>query len=186
VCISVNVWWTCVYRCWSTARRHFIHSLEPDIRLAAPVQRSQSLPDFFFNHGAGVQPSPLLLRPTIDLLYQPWMIDGDVCRAISGKGNQSTRRKPAPVPLSITDPNDVTQAPTWAGAVQSRRLTSWVTARPRNRLRTPRKPHSWFGIARPEIYEEGVSRSRFVPTVLKPFLKTAKMHSRFLKVNTTR
>jgi hypothetical protein len=35
-------------------------------------------------YGAGVEPSPLLLRPFIDLLYQPWMIDGDDCGEISG------------------------------------------------------------------------------------------------------
>jgi hypothetical protein len=36
---------------------------------------------FFF---AGVEPSPLLLRPFTGLLYQPWMTDGDDCGAISG------------------------------------------------------------------------------------------------------
>jgi hypothetical protein len=29
-----------------------------------------------------VEPSPLLLRPFIGLLYQSWMIDGDDCLAI--------------------------------------------------------------------------------------------------------
>jgi hypothetical protein len=38
---------------------------------------------FLFICGAGVEPSPLLLRPFISLLYQPWMIDDD-CGAISG------------------------------------------------------------------------------------------------------
>jgi hypothetical protein len=32
----------------------------------------------------GVEPCQLLLWPFIDLLYQPWMIDGDDCGAISG------------------------------------------------------------------------------------------------------
>jgi hypothetical protein len=31
-----------------------------------------------------VEPSPLLLRPFNDLLYQPWMIDGDDYGAVSG------------------------------------------------------------------------------------------------------
>jgi hypothetical protein len=35
-------------------------------------------------YGAGVEPSPLLLRSLMGLLYQPWMIDGHVCRDISG------------------------------------------------------------------------------------------------------
>jgi hypothetical protein len=30
-----------------------------------------------------VEPSPLLL-PVIDLLYQPWMIDGGDCGAVGG------------------------------------------------------------------------------------------------------
>jgi hypothetical protein len=34
--------------------------------------------------GAGLEPSPLLLRPFIGLLYQLWFIDGDDCGAISG------------------------------------------------------------------------------------------------------
>jgi hypothetical protein len=46
-----------------------------------------SHPTFFlllFMYGAGVEPRPLLLRPLIGLLYQPWMIDGDGFGAISG------------------------------------------------------------------------------------------------------
>jgi hypothetical protein len=34
--------------------------------------------------GDGVEPSPLLLRPFIGPLYQPWMIDGYDCGAIGG------------------------------------------------------------------------------------------------------
>jgi hypothetical protein len=33
---------------------------------------------------AEVNPHPLLLGSSIDLLYQPWMRDGDDCGAISG------------------------------------------------------------------------------------------------------
>jgi hypothetical protein len=36
----------------------------------------------FIIYGAGVEPSPLLLRPFIGPLYQPWMTDGDDCGAI--------------------------------------------------------------------------------------------------------
>jgi hypothetical protein len=56
-----------------------------------------------FISGAGVEPSPLILRQFIGLLYQPWMIDADDCgpiRAISEwQRNQSTRSKRAVVPL---------------------------------------------------------------------------------------
>jgi hypothetical protein len=38
---------------------------------------------FYLSVGAGVEPSPLLLRPFIDLLHQPLMTDDD-CGAIGG------------------------------------------------------------------------------------------------------
>jgi hypothetical protein len=38
---------------------------------------------FLFMYGAGLEPSQLLLRSFIGLLYQPWMIDGDDCGAFS-------------------------------------------------------------------------------------------------------
>jgi hypothetical protein len=37
---------------------------------------------FIIIFGAGVEPSPLLLRPFIRLLYQSYMIDGDYCRQL--------------------------------------------------------------------------------------------------------
>jgi hypothetical protein len=43
---------------------------------------------FFFIYCAGVEPSPLLLWPFIGLLYQPWMIDGDDCVAVSGMNEE--------------------------------------------------------------------------------------------------
>jgi hypothetical protein len=39
---------------------------------------------FLFIYGSRVEPNPLLLRPFIGLLYQPWMIDGDDCGAVGG------------------------------------------------------------------------------------------------------
>jgi hypothetical protein len=45
------------------------------------------LPNFYFYLyicGAGVEPSPLLLRPFVGLFYQTWAIDGDDCGAIGG------------------------------------------------------------------------------------------------------
>jgi hypothetical protein len=49
-----------------------------------------------------------------------------------GTGNQSTRRKPAPVPLcSPQIPHDLTRARTRAAAVGSRLLTTLAMARPR-------------------------------------------------------
>jgi hypothetical protein len=49
---------------------------------------------------AGVRLSPLVTAATIGLLYQPQMTDDGDCGKIggmkNGRGNRSTRRKPAP------------------------------------------------------------------------------------------
>jgi hypothetical protein len=48
-----------------------------------------------------------------------------------GRGNRSTRRKPAPAPLCPPqNPHDQTRARTRAAAVGSRGLTAWAMARP--------------------------------------------------------
>jgi hypothetical protein len=48
-----------------------------------------------------------------------------------GRGNRSTRRKPAPAPLCPPQiPHDQTRVWTRAAAVGSRRLTAWAIARP--------------------------------------------------------
>jgi hypothetical protein len=48
-----------------------------------------------------------------------------------GRGNWSTRRKHAPVPLCPPQiPHDLTWARTRTAAVESRRLTVWAMARP--------------------------------------------------------
>jgi hypothetical protein len=56
---------------------------------------------------------------TYGLLYKPQMIDEDDCGAIGGikigRGNQSTRRKPAPAPL----------CPPQIPHNQTRSVTSW-------------------------------------------------------------
>jgi hypothetical protein len=62
------------------------------------------------------------------LLYQPRMVDDDECGPVSGmirKGNRSTLRKPAPVPLCPPQiPYAVTRALTLAASVGSQRLTA--------------------------------------------------------------
>jgi hypothetical protein len=63
----------------------------------------------------GVRLSPLGTVSTAGLLYQSQMIDDDDCGAIGGmkigRGNQSTRRKPAPAPLC---PPQIPHDQTWA------------------------------------------------------------------------
>jgi hypothetical protein len=79
-----------------------------------------------FNHVSCVLP---LLWATSGLLYQPQMIGEGDCGAIGGmkigKGNRSTRRKPARAPLcSLQIPFDQTRDRTWAAALGSQRLTA--------------------------------------------------------------
>jgi hypothetical protein len=82
-----------------------------------------------------VRQSPVGTAATTGLLYQPQMIDGGDCGEIGGikigRGNRSTRRKPAPATLCPPQiPHDQTRARTRAAAVGSQRLTAWATSRP--------------------------------------------------------
>jgi hypothetical protein len=76
---------------------------------------------FFIIIISGVRLSPLGTTATTGLLYQPQMMDDGDCGAIGGlkigRGNRSTRRKPAPVPLCPKQiPHDQTRARTRAAA----------------------------------------------------------------------
>jgi hypothetical protein len=84
---------------------------------------------------SGVRLSPLGTAATTGLLYQHQMIDDGDCGAVGGieigRGNRSTRRKPAQVPLCPPKiPHDLAWNRTQAVAVGSRRLTSWAMTRP--------------------------------------------------------
>jgi hypothetical protein len=73
--------------------------------------------------------SPLGTSATVGLLYQPRMIDDDddygAVGGMIGRGNRSTRRKPAPVPLPPPQiSHDLTWDRTRAAAVGSQRLTA--------------------------------------------------------------
>jgi hypothetical protein len=66
-------------------------------------------------------------------LKQTWMLGGDDCgRSVewmSGEGNGSTRRKPAPVPLCpLQIPYDLTRGWIRAAADGSRRIITWAMA----------------------------------------------------------
>jgi hypothetical protein len=84
---------------------------------------------YFFIIISGVRLSPLGTAVTTGLLYQPQMMDDGDCGEIDGmkigRGNRSTRRKPAPAPLCPSQiPHDQTLARTRAAAVGSQRLTA--------------------------------------------------------------
>jgi hypothetical protein len=73
--------------------------------------------------------SPLCTVATIALLYQPQMTDDGDCGAIGGvkivRGNRSTQRKPASVPLCPPQiPHGLTRVQTRATAVGSQQLTT--------------------------------------------------------------
>jgi hypothetical protein len=85
------------------------------------------VPYYFIIRGVGL--SLLGTAATSGLLYKPQMIDAGDCGAIGGikigRGNRSTRRKPAPVPLCPPQiPHDQTWARTQAAAVGNQRLTA--------------------------------------------------------------
>jgi hypothetical protein len=89
---------------------------------------------FFLFLGVGWDWVHWVRRPLTGLLHQARTID-DECGAVGGmrigRGNQSTWRKPAPVPLrSPQILHHLTWARTWAAAVGSRRLTAWGMAWP--------------------------------------------------------
>jgi hypothetical protein len=97
--------------------------------LVRTVARRQYVIQRFFFILSGVRLSPLGTAATTGLLYQPQMIDEGDCGAVGGmkigKGNRSTRRKPAPAPLCPPQiPLDQTRARTRAAAVGSQRLTA--------------------------------------------------------------
>jgi hypothetical protein len=78
-----------------------------------------------------VEPDRLLLRLIIGLLYQLWKIyddddDDDDDSWVIGKGNQSTRRIPSPVPLCPPRiPHDMPRAGTRPAVGGIRQLTTW-------------------------------------------------------------
>jgi hypothetical protein len=84
---------------------------------------------FFLVSLGGVRLSPLGTSATVGLLSQPQIIDDADYGAVGGmrigKGNRSTRRKPAPLPLRPPQiPHDLTWDRSRAAAVGSQRLTA--------------------------------------------------------------
>jgi hypothetical protein len=84
---------------------------------------------FFLVSLGRVKLSPLGTSATVGLLYQPRMIDDDDYGAVGGmmigRGNRSTRRKPAPVLICPPQiPHDLTWDRIRADAVESQRLTA--------------------------------------------------------------
>jgi hypothetical protein len=88
--------------------------------------------NFFYLHSGGCSPNWVYSarRPFIGILYLPRVIVRmKNFVELIGRGNGSTRRKPAPAPLCPPQiPLDQTRARTRAAAVGSQRLTAWAMA----------------------------------------------------------
>jgi hypothetical protein len=81
--------------------------------------------------GGGVQLGPLGTAATNrPIVPAPYDYDDRDIGGMIGKGNGSTRRKHAPVPLCSPQPPHAARVRTQAAAVGSQPLTAWATARP--------------------------------------------------------
>jgi hypothetical protein len=86
--------------------------------------------------------SPIGTAATMGLLYQPQMTEDGDCGKIGGmiigRGNRSTRRKPAPVPLcSPQIPHYQTRARNRAATVGAQRRTAWAMTWPKGTVDCP-------------------------------------------------
>jgi hypothetical protein len=81
--------------------------------------------------GGGVQLGPLDTAATNrPIVPAPGDYDVGEIGGMIGRGNRSTRRKPAPVPLCPPQTPHAARTRTRTAAVGSQRLTAWATARP--------------------------------------------------------
>jgi hypothetical protein len=85
--------------------------------------------------GGGVQLGPLGTAATNrPIVPAPGDYDDGEIGGMIGRGNRSTRRKPAPMPLCPPKTPHAARTRTLAAMVGSQRLTAWATARPWLRL----------------------------------------------------
>jgi hypothetical protein len=82
--------------------------------------------------GGGVQLGPLgTVVSNRPIMPVPGNYDyGEIDGTMIGMGNQSTCRKPAPVPLCPPQTPHAARTRTWAATVGSQQLTACATARP--------------------------------------------------------
>jgi hypothetical protein len=115
------------------ARMAFIEKYDLKVRLGtvhiSTVRAKITCSLIFFLigiEGGGVQLGPLgtvaTKRPVVPVLGDYG--DGEIGGMMIGRGNQSTRRKPAPVPLCPPQTPHAVQTRTQAAAVGSQRLTT--------------------------------------------------------------
>jgi hypothetical protein len=146
VAISLNIdqsekhsYWKCIFLqdlCFTAHILIFLYLTPFFVKsddVPSKLQRTDS-PVYELVSWGGVRLSPLGMSATTGLLYQDRMTD-DECGALDGmricRGNRSTRRKAAPVPLCPPQiPHNLTWARTRTAVVRSRRLTAGPIAHP--------------------------------------------------------
>jgi hypothetical protein len=106
-----------------------------DYSLGYPANLLKNIGPLSFNLWWGETCVHLARRPLFHLLYQPRAIVYEECGGVSGmrigRGNRSSWRKPAPVPLCSSQiPQDRTLTGTSSAAVENLRLTALTMARP--------------------------------------------------------
>jgi hypothetical protein len=93
--------------------------------------------------GGGVQLGPLGTAATNrPIVPSPRDYDDGEIGGMIGRGNRSTRRKPAPVPLCPSQTPHTARTRTRAAVLGSQRLTAWATARPVSWLTL--RPWRWW------------------------------------------
>jgi hypothetical protein len=124
-------------RNWRTKRNHALVPLCAH-KITWPGLESGLLRSEAGSFLGGGEPSPLVLRPFIGLLYQLWITDDDYDCGATGRmndleGNRSTWRKPAPVPLwPLHIPHNLPRSQTSAAVVGNWWLTAWAMTQPNN------------------------------------------------------
>jgi hypothetical protein len=98
--------------------------------------------------GGGVQLGPLGTAATnTPIVPAPAHYDdGDIGGKMTIKGNRSTRRKPAPVPLCPQQSSHATRTRTRVATVGSQRLTTWAAAQPRRHIETQTLHSIFLGV----------------------------------------
>jgi hypothetical protein len=148
---------------------------------------------FFYSHSGGVES---ILGP-LGTSATEWpivpvtviMIMGVFGGMKIGRGNRSTRRKPAPVPLCPPQiPHDLTWTRTRAVAVGSQRLTAWAMARPSNStIYNARSWKLWLNNERTNqwtcLYDISVVCSLLVLGCFMTFDRTIRRHVTALRAS---
>jgi hypothetical protein len=111
---------------------HFLeknYKIWRQLRVKLGIPHSAIVKIFFLNLYSGGW-NPRSTRDCSHKLPAPGDYDDGELGRMTGRGNRSTLRKPAPAPLCPLQTPHAARTRTRAAAVGSQRLTAWATARP--------------------------------------------------------